>query len=180
MITIRTKSIHYVIVFLVGLFQSSLYADVPGVQTPAPVIYLKDNLDEEANLGWCIDTVGRGFGEKIHSHSCKPTGGDVQFDFNAQTGNIESVEYIGKCLTIVDKTVQKIPFGLLDCIADLEAQQFTYDAKSLQFHPSDNKSLCIAVAPISRKAGPFMSRDLVLSVCDDTDPKLLQWVVKKA
>ncbi|NND41619.1 MAG: hypothetical protein HKO04_06020 [Silicimonas sp.] len=32
--------------------QATLAADAI-VQTPSPVIHLKDNLDEEANLGWC-------------------------------------------------------------------------------------------------------------------------------
>ena len=33
----------------------------PELQTPEPVIYLADNIDEKDNLGWCIDTLGRGW-----------------------------------------------------------------------------------------------------------------------
>ena len=40
----------------------------PELQTAAPVIYLADNLDERSNLGWCIDTVGRGFGDQLQAH----------------------------------------------------------------------------------------------------------------
>ena len=49
----------------------------PELQTPAPVIYLADNLDEQDKLGWCIDTVGQGLSDRLHAHSCKPHGGDV-------------------------------------------------------------------------------------------------------
>ena len=56
-------------------------AEEPAIQTQGTVIYLADNLNEEAKLGWCIDTQGRGFSDKLHSHSCKPTGGDTQFSF---------------------------------------------------------------------------------------------------
>ncbi|NRB29925.1 MAG: hypothetical protein HRU27_04945, partial [Rhizobiaceae bacterium] len=65
----------------------ALAAD-PDLKTPSPVIYLADNLDEKDNLGWCIDTVGRGLSDRLHAHSCKPRGGDVQFKFDAQTGQI--------------------------------------------------------------------------------------------
>ena len=178
--SICRKLIFFAAAVLTVAGQSSIYAATPGVKTPAPVIYLQDNLDEETNLGWCIDTVGRGFGEQLHSHSCKPKGGDVQFDFNATSGNIESVEYAGKCLTIVDGADANIPFGLLDCIADQDSQQFIYSSDNLQFHPANDDSLCIAVGSSSRKAGPFMSRDLLLAKCADTDSKFLQWIVKKS
>ena len=164
---------------LVWSVQGLGIAEEPAVQTPDPVIYLNDNLDEESNLGWCIDTVGRGFNEKIHAHSCKPRGGDVQFDFNANTSNIESVEFAGKCLTIVDVDNEKIPFGLLDCVVNQASQQFEYDLSSLQCHPLGDNSLCIVVGSSSRKAGPFMSRDLLLETCADTDSTRSQWVIKK-
>ena len=56
-------------------------AEAPDIQTKGTVIYLADNFNEEAKLGWCIDTQGRGFSDKLHAHSCKPTGGDTQFSF---------------------------------------------------------------------------------------------------
>jgi len=58
---------------------------LPILQTPSPVIYLADNLDEQDQLGYCIDTRGRGFNEKLHAHSCKAKGGDVQFFYNKET-----------------------------------------------------------------------------------------------
>lgn len=177
MTSMHKKSVFYCFLLTVAL-HSFAHADAPDLQTPSPVIYLQDNLDETANLGWCIDTVGRGFGEKIHSHSCKPKGGDVQFHFNTESGSIESVEFTGKCLTIVDSTDNNIPFGLLDCVADRQSQQFTYDFANLQFQPASDRSLCIAVGPASRKAGPFMSRDLLLPKCADTELKFSQWIVK--
>ena len=69
-------SMWFCLAFLVCL-AASAYAAPPDLQTPAPVVYLADNLDEQDKLGWCIDTVGRGFGERLHAHSCKPRGGDV-------------------------------------------------------------------------------------------------------
>ena len=45
------------------------YSAPPDLKTPTPVIYLADNLDEQDNLGFCIDTVGRGFAERLHAHS---------------------------------------------------------------------------------------------------------------
>ena len=51
--------------------QASL-ADAPNIQTVGPIIHLADNLDEEANLGWCIDTDGRELTDLLHAHSCKP------------------------------------------------------------------------------------------------------------
>ena len=103
----------------------------------------------------------------------------MQFDFNANTNNIESVEFAGKCLTIVDVDNEKTPFGLSDCIVNQASQQFDYDQSSLQFHPAGDNSLCIVVGSSSRKAGPFMSRDLLLETCTDTGSMRSQWVIKK-
>merc|ERR1719316_2658610 len=72
-------------------------AGSPDLKTPEPVIYLADNLDEKDNLGFCIDTVGKGLSEKLHAHSCKPKGGDVQFYYNAASRQIVSATYSGKC-----------------------------------------------------------------------------------
>lgn len=160
------------------------YATAPELQTSAPIIYLADNLDEEANLGWCIDTVGRGFNEQLQSHSCKPTkeGGspednDVKFVFDAATGHIASVAFENKCMTLSAPDNENIPFELLDCSDDV-SQKFTYDSTSGQFKPVVDETMCVAVAPASRKAGPFMSRDLKLSSCEDTDPTLINWKIK--
>ena len=79
-------------------------ATPPQLQTPSPVIYLQDNLDEAESLGWCIDTLGRGFAEQLQVHSCKPRGGDVQFELIESTAQIRSVEFADFCMTLVDET----------------------------------------------------------------------------
>ncbi len=60
-----------------AFFSGNAVAEPPQLQTSAPVIFLADNLDEQDKLGWCIDTQGRGFSERLHAHSCKPQGGNV-------------------------------------------------------------------------------------------------------
>ena len=57
---------------LVGALAPATMASEANIKTPSPVIHLKDNLDETDGLGWCIDTVGRGYAETLHAHSCKP------------------------------------------------------------------------------------------------------------
>lgn len=153
---------------------SASHADKPELQTPSPFIYLEDNLDEVDRLGWCIDTIGRGFAETLQAHSCKPWGGDVQFVFKKDTGHIASVAFDGKCMTLSAPENAKVPFGLHDCSTEM-TQKFVYDAATLQFRPAHDQSLCVAVAPTSRSAGPYMSRDLVLAPCDKTDSALLRW-----
>ena len=41
------------------------------LQTPEPVIYLADNLDEQDNLGWCIDILGRGWSEQLFTYNAE-------------------------------------------------------------------------------------------------------------
>ena len=53
--------------------------NAPIIQTPAPLIHLAVNLDEQDELGWCIVTRGNGFAEDLHGHSCKPDVDDFQF-----------------------------------------------------------------------------------------------------
>ena len=55
------------------LFASIVSGSIPQIRTPLPVIYLEDNLDEKDDLGYCIDTVGSGFAEKLHAHSVSYT-----------------------------------------------------------------------------------------------------------
>lgn len=57
------------------------------VITPAPVIHLADNLDEADGLGWCIDTVGRGFNTALQVHSCKPQGATCSFPLTLELAN---------------------------------------------------------------------------------------------
>ena len=180
------------ILFLVFSYSS---AEEPTIQTPKPVIHLADNLDEKDNLGWCIDTVGRGFAERLHAHSCKPRGGDVQFSYNIETLNILSVPYENKCVTI-ENTIQttdeskstdsdsidptnNTELMLLDCVADDVSQHFIYDTETLSFHPQNNLELCLSVGDVSRSAGPYMSRNLQLDICSETDASFWQWVILK-
>ena len=76
------KTNHLITIFIF-IFMNEGIASIPNIKTPAPVIYLEDNLGEKDQLGYCIDTKGRGFGEKLHAHSCKPRGGDVQFRYDS-------------------------------------------------------------------------------------------------
>ncbi len=168
------------VAFLLGfLFSLSIQAAPPWLKTPAPVIYLADNLDEKDRLGWCIDTVGRGFSDRLHAHSCKPRGGDVQFRYNESKRKIESVTYSGKCATLSSSAAVGVSLGLMDCSTASSGQLFNYHADTLEFRPGENTSLCLAVGASSRSAGPFMSRDLQLVSCASTDPKFKQWTIKQ-
>lgn len=153
-------------------------AEAPNLQTPSPVIYLADNLDEEDSLGWCIDTLGRGFSEQLQAHSCKPQGGDVQFSFDNQSGQIRSVEFSGNCMTLSEPENVAVPFGLKACLENDASQQFAYDTGTMQFTLANDKTLCVSVAETSRTAGPFMSRDLKLTKCESTDAIYTQWLIK--
>lgn len=152
--------------------------DTPlSLKTPAPVIHLASNLDEKDGLGWCIDTLGRGFATDLQTHSCKPQGGDVQFDFNAETGAIRSVAYPDYCVTLRPDGVPT-DFGLATCAEGDPSQRFSYDAGTGALTPADTPGQCITAGAASRSAGPFMSRELVLAECATTDPELRRWVVK--
>lgn len=164
---------------------SASFADAPKMQTPAPVIYLKDNLDEKDNLGFCIDTVGRGLSDRAHIHSCKPPngeganskeGGDVQFTHEAQTGHIMSATYDDLCLEVVPISDVEVEFHLSAC-DNKPLQNFTFDEETAEMHLTDDYALCLAAGETSRSAGPFMSRDLQLHTCDDLDDALKQWVI---
>ena len=150
----------------------------PELQTPEPVIYLADNIDEQEELGWCIDTLGRGWSEQLQTHSCKPQGGDVQFAYDSEARRIESVEFPGKCATFNESASAGVSFDLLDCSSVSAIQSFIYDTETLEFTLEGDRSLCIAAGTESRTAGPYMARDLVLAPCASTDAALKQWVVK--
>ncbi|MEO1115019.1 MAG: ricin-type beta-trefoil lectin domain protein [Pseudomonadota bacterium] len=158
---------------------SPVLAEAPDLKTPAPVIYLADNLDEADDLGWCIDTLGRGFGENLHAHSCKPRGGDVQFTFDAASGQIRSVAFKGKCMELIAPDDPKIAFGLRDCADGKTEQVFAFDATSGHITPGSQPGDCVAAGAASRAAGPFMSRDLILVTCETADPSVITWREKK-
>ncbi len=156
----------------------SAFGASPDLKTPAPVIYLADNLGEKDRLGWCIDTVGRGFSERLHTHSCKPRGGDVQFRYDGESRRIASATYDGKCATLAAPAAAGVSLGLVDCASDSAAQMFDYDAKAMEFRPGADKTLCLVAGAASRSAGPYMSRALELASCAATDPARKQWRIK--
>ncbi len=167
-----------IIAVFAALTVSHAVASPPQLQTPSPVIYLADNLDEKDQLGWCIDTMGRGFSEKLHAHSCKPRGGDVQFSHDTKSGQIRSVAFAGKCMALNSPDDRKVPFGLIDCVEGEPSQQFSYDQVTGQIHLRDDQTMCVSVGDGSRSAGPFMSRDLKLTSCANTEAKMLKWLIK--
>ena len=160
------------------LFTSIVSGSIPQIRTPLPVIYLEDNLDEKDNLGYCIDTVGRGFAEKLHAHSCKPRGGDVQFKYDNDEKRIQSATFEGKCAEVIEEIKDGSRLGLFDCSSNSSLQRFDYDFNSKEFRPGLNKNLCLGVAEKSRKAGPFMARNLRIYTCDKLKDKFKKWVIK--
>lgn len=164
------------IIVTVGLTIPAL-ADSPDLQTPSPVIFLTDNLGEPDRLGWCIDTQGRGFGENLHAHSCKPQGGDVQFAYLADERLIISVAFSGKCM-VRHAAGSDFTFGLVDCDANDPAQRFSIDEALGRIMPADAAELCVTVGEAIRKAGPFSSRDLILADCATTAEERMTWTVR--
>ena len=167
----------FVVAALVATTTPTL-AEPPNLQSPSPVIYLADNLDEKDGLGWCIDTLGRGFAETLQTHSCKPQGGDTQFQYDRETQQIQSVAFDGKCMALSDPDSAAVPFGLVDCMADDPAQQFGFDADTGLISMSADPSQCVVAGRNSRSAGPFMSRDLSIAACEDAEPALATWSYK--
>jgi hypothetical protein len=165
-------------VFIFALLPVLSNAAPPELQTPEPVIYLADNLDEQDNLGYCIDTLGRGFSEQLQTHSCKPQGGDVQFSYKDDTQQIASVEFVGKCATLHEAAAVGVSFDLMDYSSDSAAQNFVYNADTSELMPAADQSLCMTAGASSQSAGPFMSRALELTECTSTDAAFKQWVVK--
>lgn len=163
------------VLFFCAALPTIVSSEPAQVQTPSPVIYLADNLNEEAGLGWCIDTVGRGLSDALHAHSCKPRGGDVQFRYDKASNQIASVTFADKCLVALKNNVGS-GFGLFQCDSAEPNQKYHYQAGSFQLVHND--ALCIAVGKEIRSAGPFQSRDLVLASCTDTETVRLKWTVR--
>ena len=152
-------------------------ANPPIIQTPSPVIHLANNLDEQDQLGYCIDTRGRGFNEELHAHSCKARGGDVQFFYNKETLQICSVGYIGFCIEMPGGASKGMSLRLVESNMSSSDQKFIYNEDSGEFVPEANLTLCLAVGETSAAAGIYMSRSLTLELSSETDVKLKQWVI---
>lgn len=151
--------------------------NLPNIQTPSPLIHLADNLDEQDTLGWCIDTQGLGFNEALHVHSCKPNGGDVQFYYNEETGQICSAEYLDFCIQMPGGPVEGMRVTLVESDAASSEQKFMYDADTGEFIPQENTALCLAAGATSAAAGIYMSRSLTLELSAETDVSLKKWVI---
>ena len=152
-------------------------ANPPILKTPSPVIYLADNLDEQDQLGYCIDTRGRGFNEELHAHSCKPSGGDVQFFYNKETLQICSVEFTGYCIKMPGGASKGMSLRLVESDTSSSDQKFIYNEDSGEFAPKEGLTLCLAVGETSRAAGKYMARSLTLELSSETDVKFKQWVI---
>ncbi|WP_299938391.1 ricin-type beta-trefoil lectin domain protein [uncultured Pelagimonas sp.] len=161
---------------MTGLAAPAL-AEAPNLRTPPPVIFLAENLDEKDQLGWCIDTLGRGFASDLQVHSCKPQGGDVQFSFEPETGFIRSVAFPDYCASL-RTTGEPTDFALVTCDEAASEQRFDYDPESGAIHPKDRPEHCLSAGQASRSAGPFMSRVLELTDCETTEPALRHWIVR--
>ncbi len=157
-------------------------AEPPMLQASGPIIYLADNLDEENGLGWCIDTIGPGFSETLHSRACSADDGDTEgrdfsFTYDPTSGQIAAVTFGGKCVTANTEGTGPV-VGLYDCQPENPAQLFVYDAEEMTFHPGGNESICITAATESVDHGMFQSRALALQACNEVDATLRQWLIK--
>ncbi len=151
--------------------------NAPIIQTPSPVIHLADNLDEQDQLGYCIDTRGNGFNEELHAHSCKASGGDVQFVYNEETLQICSVEFAGFCIEMSGGPTEGMSLSLVESNIDLSQQKFVYNEDSGEFRPEQDTSLCLAVGETSAAAGIYMFRSLTLELSSEIEGKFKQWVI---
>jgi len=178
----RFSSSNLAFAALIVLGQSipfSAHAEAPSLQTDGPVIHLADNLNEEASLGWCIDTEGRGLSDQLHAHSCKPEGDDVLFTYVAETGMIASATYDGLCMAYNDPENADNPFGLVSCDEGDPAQHFVYNDASMEMRLASDPAQCVTVAEIIDDAGPYQSRDLILAPCGALEASLKQWVIQR-
>ncbi len=151
--------------------------NTPIIQSPTPLIYLADNLDEQDQLGWCIDTQGNGFNENLHTHSCKPTGGDVQFIYNEETLQICSVEFAGFCIEMLGGPLEGMSLNLVESNTDSSDQKFIYDENSGEFNPETDTNLCLTAGDTSGVAGIYMFRSLTLELSSETEESLKKWVI---
>lgn len=154
------------------------FAEAPNIQTQGAIIHLADNLNEEANLGWCIDTDGRDLTDLLHAHSCKPSGDDVLFSYTAESGMIASATYDNKCMAYNAPENDINPFGLVDCDDTASNQAFSYDAETMEMRLGSDTTQCLTVSPAIDEAGPYQSRDLIHAACDSLEPSFKQWIVR--
>ena len=151
--------------------------NAPIILTPAPLIHLADNLDEQDQLGWCIDTRGNGFNENIHLHSCKASGGDVQFIYNEETLQICSAEFVGFCIEMSGGSFEGSSLILVESNSDTPDQRFVYNEDNGEFNAEEDTNLCLAAGETSTAAGIYMSRSLTLELSSEIEESLKKWVI---
>ena len=152
----------------------------PNIQSPNPIIYLADNLDEQDKLGYCIDTDGKDFSDSLQVHSCKPKGDDVLFYYDELTQQICSGTYPGFSAAMIGGPKIGMTISLVKSEPDSSEQKFIYYKESGEFRPKDNTTLCLAAGSNSDAAGPYMSRTLSLQPSESTDKKLKTWIIRGA
>lgn len=157
--------------------KQAISPNAPHIQSPNPIIYLADNLDEQDRLGFCIDTDGKGFSDSLQVHSCKPNGDDVLFYYNEQTLQICSATYPGFSAAMLGGPQAGMTISLVESDPESPDQKFGFDETSGEFWPLENAALCLAAGNESDDAGPYMSRTLSLQPRDRTDKSLKTWVV---
>ena len=167
------------------LFATSANAEAPTVPTAAPYIVLSDNHDEPNGYGFCLDTVGRGKGDRLHSHSCKPTqadrprdfpNNDTRFSYDQETGRIESYPFEGFCMQLLVAS-PRTDFALLEC-SDHPHQKFIYSNEDRTIRMNEDPERCVSVADSTVPAGPWVKRLLALEDCDDVAPSLREWTIQ--
>lgn len=160
--------------------KKKLNSNPPNIQSPEPIIYLADNLDEQDKLGYCIDTYGRDFNDTLHVHSCKPSGNDVLFYYDEETQQICSATYQGFSAAMIGGPQVGMTISLVKSNPESSEQKFIYDNESGEFRPKENTKLCLVAGSESDDAGPYMSRTLSLQPRESTDKKLKTWIIKGA
>lgn len=160
--------------------EQSFHPNAPRIQSPDPIIYLADNLDEQDQLGFCIDTDGKGFSDSLQVHSCKPNGDDVLFYYDRETQQICSATYPGFCAAMLGGPQVGMTISLVESDPESPDQKFGYDDATGEFWPTESESLCLAAGSESDDAGPYMSRTLSLQPRASIDKRLKTWVVRGA
>ena len=158
--------------------EKKLDLNAPSIQSPDPIIYLADNLDEQDKLGFCIDTDGKGFSDSLQVHSCKPNGDDVLFYYDEKTQQICSATYPGFSAAMIDGPKVGMMINLVKSDPESSEQKFIYNKESGEFRPKANTKLCLAAGNESDDAGPYMSRTLSLQLRESTDKSLKNWIIK--
>ena len=153
-------------------------SNAPNIQSPDPIIYLADNLDEQDKLGYCIDTDGKDFSDSLQVHSCKPNGDDVLFYYDQETQQICSATYPGFSAAMIGGPKVGMTISLVKSEPKSSEQKFIYYKESGEFRPKENTKLCLAAGSESDDAGPYMSRTLSLQPTENTAKKLKTWIIK--